>query len=108
MPRYGRLLADAQWERIRPLLPKRPQRPRCGRPGSLHGDGPEPFEQVPPDTQRKFSGSSDTESKRTLNILIGLASSETTVQSTSIPGARGRGCINTNPAAFGSLVACKN
>lgn len=32
MPRYGRLLTDAQWEKIRPLLPKRPKRPRGGRP----------------------------------------------------------------------------
>jgi len=29
MVRYGRLLSDAQWEKIRPLLPKRPPR-RCG------------------------------------------------------------------------------
>jgi transposase len=26
MARYGRLLTDAQWEKIRPLLPKRPKR----------------------------------------------------------------------------------
>src|ERR1700751_3142768 len=32
MARYGRLLADAQWEKIRPLLPKRPRRSRGGRP----------------------------------------------------------------------------
>src|ERR1017187_2819239 len=32
MALYGRLLTDAQWERIRPLFPKRPVRPRCGRP----------------------------------------------------------------------------
>ena len=32
MARYGRLLTDAQWEKIRPLLPKRPKRPRGGRP----------------------------------------------------------------------------
>jgi transposase len=32
MPRYGRLLTDAQWEKIRPLLPKRPPRPQGGRP----------------------------------------------------------------------------
>ena len=32
MARYGRLLTDAQWEKIRPLLPKRPRRPRGGRP----------------------------------------------------------------------------
>jgi transposase len=32
MARYGRLLTDAQWEKIRPLLPKRPQRPQGGRP----------------------------------------------------------------------------
>jgi len=32
MARYGRLLTDAQWEKIRPLLPKRPSRPRGGRP----------------------------------------------------------------------------
>jgi len=31
MARYGRLLSDAQWEKIRPLLPKRPSRPRGGR-----------------------------------------------------------------------------
>jgi len=34
MARYGRLLTDAQWEKIRPLLPKRPRRPRGGRPPS--------------------------------------------------------------------------
>ena len=32
MPRYGRLLTDAQWETIRPLLPKRPRPRRGGRP----------------------------------------------------------------------------
>ncbi|MGH9814834.1 MAG: transposase, partial [Candidatus Acidiferrales bacterium] len=32
MPRYGRLLTDAQWEKIRPLLPKPPKRPRGRRP----------------------------------------------------------------------------
>ena len=32
MARYGRLLTDAQWEKIRPWLPKRPRRPRGGRP----------------------------------------------------------------------------
>ena len=32
MARYGRLLTDAQWEKIRPLLPPRPRRPRGGRP----------------------------------------------------------------------------
>jgi transposase len=32
MARYGRLLTDAQWEKIRPLLPKQPKRPRGGRP----------------------------------------------------------------------------
>ncbi len=32
MARYGRLLTDAQWEKIRPLLPKHPKRPRGGRP----------------------------------------------------------------------------
>ena len=32
MARYGRLLTDAQWEKIRPLLPKRPKRPKGGRP----------------------------------------------------------------------------
>jgi len=32
MARYGRLLTDAQWEKIWPLLPKRPPRPKCGRP----------------------------------------------------------------------------
>jgi transposase len=34
MARYGRLLTDAQWEKIRPWLPKRPPRPRGGRPPS--------------------------------------------------------------------------
>lgn len=32
MARYGRLLTDAQWEKIRPLLPKRPKHPQGGRP----------------------------------------------------------------------------
>lgn len=32
MARYGCLLTDAQWEKIRPLLPKRPRRPQGGRP----------------------------------------------------------------------------
>jgi len=32
MARYGRLLTDAQWGKIRPLLPKRPKRPRGGWP----------------------------------------------------------------------------
>jgi transposase len=32
MPRYGRLLTDAQWEKIRPLLPTPSRRPRGGRP----------------------------------------------------------------------------
>lgn len=32
MARHGRLLTDAQWENIRPLLPKRPSRPRGCRP----------------------------------------------------------------------------
>jgi len=32
MARYGRLLTDAQWEKIRPLLPQRAPRPRGGRP----------------------------------------------------------------------------
>ena len=32
MARYGRLLTDAQWEKIRPLLPQRLPRPRGGRP----------------------------------------------------------------------------
>jgi hypothetical protein len=32
MPRYGRLLSDAQWEKIRPLLPKSRRHPRGGRP----------------------------------------------------------------------------
>ena len=32
MARYGRLLTDAQWEKIRPWLPKRPRRRRGGRP----------------------------------------------------------------------------
>src|ERR1700730_10195920 len=30
MARYGRLLTDAQWEKIRPWLAKRPRRPRRG------------------------------------------------------------------------------
>jgi transposase len=34
MARYGRLPTEAQWEKIRPLLPKRPPRPRGGRPPS--------------------------------------------------------------------------
>jgi hypothetical protein len=32
MARYGRLLTDVHWQEIRPLLPKRPPRPRGGRP----------------------------------------------------------------------------
>ena len=32
MARYGRLLTDAQWQKIQPLLPRRPKRPRGGRP----------------------------------------------------------------------------
>ena len=32
MARYGRLLTDAQWEKIRPLLPRRRKRPQGGRP----------------------------------------------------------------------------
>jgi len=32
MARYGRLLTDAQWAKLQPLLPKRLQRPRGGRP----------------------------------------------------------------------------
>ena len=32
MARYGRQLTDAQWEKIRPLLPQRPKRPQGGRP----------------------------------------------------------------------------
>jgi len=32
MARYGRLLTEAQWEKIRPLLPKPRQRPKGGRP----------------------------------------------------------------------------
>src|SRR5579859_6215931 len=32
MARYGRLLTDAQWEKIRPLRPQRLPRPRGGRP----------------------------------------------------------------------------
>jgi transposase len=32
MPRYGRLLTDAQWEKTRPLLAKNPRRTRGGRP----------------------------------------------------------------------------
>ncbi len=34
MTRYGRLLADAPWEKIRPLFPQRPPRPRGGRPAA--------------------------------------------------------------------------
>ena len=34
MARYSRLLNDAQWGKIRPLLPQRPPRPRGGRPPS--------------------------------------------------------------------------
>ena len=34
MARYGRLLPAAQWEKTRPLPPKRPPRPRGGRPPS--------------------------------------------------------------------------
>ncbi len=32
MARYGRPLTEAQWEKIRPLLPKQPKRPRGGCP----------------------------------------------------------------------------
>lgn len=32
MARYGRLLTDAPWEKIGPLLPQRPWRPQGGRP----------------------------------------------------------------------------
>ena len=32
MARYSRQLTDAQWEKIRPLLPKRRKRPHGGRP----------------------------------------------------------------------------
>src|SRR5207253_5071729 len=32
MARYGRLLPDAQWEKIRPLLPRPRSRRRGGRP----------------------------------------------------------------------------
>ncbi|MGH9403478.1 MAG: transposase [Terriglobia bacterium] len=32
MARYGRLLTDAPWEKIGPLLPGKPKRPRGGRP----------------------------------------------------------------------------
>ena len=32
MARYGRLLSEAQWEKIEPLLPRPPKRPRGGRP----------------------------------------------------------------------------
>ena len=32
MARYGRLLTDAQWEKIRPLLAKLRKRPLGGRP----------------------------------------------------------------------------
>ena len=34
MARYGRLLTDAQWKKIRPLLPKRPKRPKGGAPAA--------------------------------------------------------------------------
>ncbi len=37
MARYGRLLTDAQWKKIRPLLPKRPKRPKGGAPAALRG-----------------------------------------------------------------------
>src|SRR3989454_11023146 len=32
MARYGRLLTDAQWEKVRPLLPRPRSRRRGGRP----------------------------------------------------------------------------
>ena len=32
MARYGRLLTDPQWEKIRPLLPKAPRHRHGGRP----------------------------------------------------------------------------
>jgi len=32
MARYGRLLTDAQWEKIRPLLPETKETPQGGRP----------------------------------------------------------------------------
>ncbi|HXX14813.1 MAG TPA: transposase [Candidatus Eremiobacteraceae bacterium] len=32
MARYGRLLTDAQWEKIRPLLPPARKSPQGGRP----------------------------------------------------------------------------
>ncbi len=43
MARYGRLLTDAQWEKIRPWLPKRSRRPQGGpttgqRPQSARRD----------------------------------------------------------------------
>jgi transposase len=34
MPRYGRLLTGAQWEKIRPRLPRSRRRPGGGRPGA--------------------------------------------------------------------------
>jgi transposase len=43
MARYGCLLTDAQWEEIRPLLPKSPKRPRGGRP---RADDPKVFEGI--------------------------------------------------------------
>jgi transposase len=32
MARYGRLLTDAQWQKIEPLLPRPPKHPGGGRP----------------------------------------------------------------------------
>ena len=32
MARFGRLLTEAQWEKIQRLLPRRPPHPRGGRP----------------------------------------------------------------------------
>ena len=35
MPRYGRLLTDAQWEKIRPLLLRPPRHRHDGRPRAV-------------------------------------------------------------------------
>src|SRR6266446_6145314 len=42
MARYGRLLTDAQWEKIRPLLPRPRSRPRGGRWQDLPEEFPSP------------------------------------------------------------------
>src|SRR3989442_1597081 len=39
MARYGRLLTDPQWEKIRPLLPKAPRHRHGGRPRAPHRKG---------------------------------------------------------------------